>query len=176
LPKVLHQFIAEHHGTTVVKYFLHAASEKQPKIASGKHDREVSDTEFRYEGPKPHSKESAILMLCDGVEGAVRAMHEPTAGRIEAVVHSVLMDRLQDGQFDDCDITLKDLYRVEESLVKSLCRFYHGRVAYPKSEPKTEPPPAEESAGAESVDGRPAVAGQADIPSQTAAGDAGRAG
>ncbi|UCG15404.1 MAG: HDIG domain-containing protein [Phycisphaerales bacterium] len=148
LPRILHQFIAEHHGTTMVKYFHHVASEKQPKIASGRHDREVSDTEFRYEGPKPRGKESAILMLCDGVEGAVRAMHEPTAGRIESVVHSVLMDRLQDGQFDDCDITLKDLYRVEESLVKSLCRFYHGRVAYPKAEPKPSGPAEEEESAA----------------------------
>jgi putative nucleotidyltransferase with HDIG domain len=132
LPRVLFPFIAEHHGTTVVKYFHHVASEKQPKIASGKHDREVAETEFRYPGPKPSSKETAILMLCDGVEGAVRALHEPTAGRIESIVHQVLQARLKDGQFDDCDITLKELHKVEESLVKSLCRFYHGRVAYPK--------------------------------------------
>jgi len=156
LPRILHQFIAEHHGTTVVKFFHYAATEKQPKIASGRHDREISDTEFRYKGPKPQTKESAILMLCDGVEGAVRAMHEPTAGRIESVVHSVMMDRLQDGQFDECDITLKELYGVEESLVKSLCRFYHGRVAYPKSEvkpaavaEKEEPAPVDQTAGAE---------------------------
>jgi membrane-associated HD superfamily phosphohydrolase len=80
-------------------------------------------------------------MLCDGAEGAVRAMHEPTAGRIESAVHAVLMDRLQDGQFDDCDITLKELYNVEESLVKSLCRFYHGRVAYPKAESRAPAAP-----------------------------------
>jgi len=148
LPRILHQFIGEHHGTTVVRYFHHAASERQPRIASGKHDREVSESEFRYEGPKPQSKESAILMLCDGVEGTVRAMQEPTAGRIESAVHAVLMDRLQDGQFDDCDITLKELYRVEESLVKSLCRFYHGRVPYPKGGRKPvpeEPAPADQT-------------------------------
>jgi cyclic-di-AMP phosphodiesterase PgpH len=133
VPRILHQFIEEHHGTTVVRYFHHAASEKQPLIASGKHDREVSEAEFRYPGPKPRGRESAILMLCDGVEGAVRALQEPTVGRIEGVVHGVLMDRLNDGQFEDCDITLRELHGVEESLVKSLCRFYHGRVAYPKS-------------------------------------------
>lgn len=135
LPKVLHPFIAEHHGTTVVRYFHHKASEEQPKKASGKHDREVSESEFRYPGPKPRGKESAVLMLCDGVEGAVRALAEPTAGRIESVVHQVLMDRLNDGQFGDCDITLKELQTVEESLVKSLCTFYHGRVTYPKTRP-----------------------------------------
>ncbi|MCG3138004.1 MAG: hypothetical protein HJJLKODD_01860 [Phycisphaerae bacterium] len=130
LPDEVIQFIQEHHGTTVVKYFHHAASEQQKAAGLA---REVSESEFRYPGPKPQCKETAVLMLCDGVEGAVRALPEPTAGRIENVVHNVLMDRLQDGQFDECDITLRELHRIEESLVKSLCRFYHGRVAYPKS-------------------------------------------
>lgn len=133
LPRVLHQFIEEHHGTTVVRYFHHMASEKQPHIASGRHDREVSEAEFRYGGPKPRTKESAVLMLCDGVEGAVRSLPEPTAGRIESRVHQIVMDRLNDGQFDDCDITLREIKKVEDSLVKSLCGIYHGRVAYPKA-------------------------------------------
>ncbi len=130
LPSAIVRFIQEHHGTTVVRYFHHVASEQQKAAGN---PREVSEAEFRYPGPKPQSKETAVLMLCDGVEGAVRALQEPTAGRIENVVHSVLMDRLNDGQFDDCDITLKELHKVENSLVKSLCRFYHGRVAYPKA-------------------------------------------
>ena len=140
LPRVLHRFIEEHHGTTVVRYFHHKASEKQPSIASGKHDREVSEAEFRYPGPKPRSKETAVLMVCDGVEGAVRALSEPTAARIEGVVHQVIMERLNDEQFGECDITLKELRTVEDSLVKSLCTFYHGRVSYPKSSPAREAP------------------------------------
>ena len=134
LPRALHPFIAEHHGTTLVRFFHHAATEQQPRIASGKHDRQVAESEFRYPGPKPRSRETAVLMLCDSVEGAVRSLPEPTAGRIETIVHQIVTDRLNDGQFDDCDITLKELHAVEESLVKSLCRFYHGRVAYPKTE------------------------------------------
>lgn len=133
LPPVLHQFIAEHHGTTVVRYFHHAAAEKQPHVASGRHDREVSEADFRYPGPKPRTKEAAVLMLCDGVEGAVRALSEPTVGRIENTVHEIVMDRLNDGQFDDCDITLREIRQVEDSLVKTLCGIYHGRVAYPKA-------------------------------------------
>ncbi|MCH7526378.1 MAG: HDIG domain-containing protein, partial [Planctomycetes bacterium] len=140
LPRALHSFIEEHHGTMVVRYFHHIASEKQPRIASGKHDREVPESVFRYPGPKPRSKETAILMLCDGTEGAVRALSEPTPGRIESVVHGILMDRLQDGQFNNCDITLRELHRVEESLVKGLCSLYHGRVAYPKASGKSEGP------------------------------------
>ena len=133
LPRVLHQFIDEHHGTTVVRYFHHMASEKQPRIASGKHDREIRESEFRYGGPKPSTRESAVLMLCDGVEGAVRALPEPTPSRIEGVVHELVSDRLNDGQFDDCDITLKEIRRVSDSLIKTLCGMYHGRVAYPKA-------------------------------------------
>ncbi|MCH8966155.1 MAG: HDIG domain-containing protein [Planctomycetes bacterium] len=140
LPRVLHQFIAEHHGTTVVRYFHHIASEKQPGIASGKHDREVSEAEFRYAGPKPRTRESAVLMLCDGVEGAIRALNEPTAGRIESVVHQIIAGRLNDGQFSDCGMTMRDTRLVEESLVKSLRSIYHGRVAYPKAAKRTEAP------------------------------------
>ncbi len=133
LPRVLHPFIEEHHGTTVVRYFHSMASAQQPRIASGKHDRKVPEAEFRYAGPKPRARESAVLMLCDGVEGAVRALPEPTPSRIEGVVHHLVMDRLNDGQFDDCDITLREIRQVEDSLVKSLCSIYHGRVAYPKA-------------------------------------------
>ncbi len=133
LPSVLRQFIAEHHGTTVVRYFHYVASEKHAQIATGRHDREVPETEFRYAGPKPRTRESAVLMLGDGVEGAVRALPEPTPGRIESVVHQIVTDRLNDGQLDDCDITLREVRMVEDSLVKSLCSIYHGRVSYPKA-------------------------------------------
>jgi len=133
LPPVLHQFIAEHHGTTVVKYF-HSMAAQRAELED--EDREVSETEFRYGGPKPRSRESAILMLCDGVEGAVRSLQDPTPGRIEAVVHEIVMARLLDGQLDDCDFTLKELSRVEQSLVKSLCAIHHGRIAYPKAPEK----------------------------------------
>lgn len=139
LPPVLHQFIAEHHGTTVVRYF-HARAAQEAK-SHGHDDREVSETEFRYQGPRPHTRESAILMLCDGVEGAVRSVPDPTPGRIEAVVHEIVMARLMDGQFDDCDITLKELSRVEQSLVKSLRAIHHGRVAYPKIDSPPQPNP-----------------------------------
>jgi len=134
LPKVLRRFIAEHHGTTVVRYFHQMATDKQ--IASGKHDREVAEADFRYGGPKPRSKESAVLMLCDGIEGAVRALSDPSVGRIESVVQQVVSDRLNDGQFDECDITLREIRVVEDSLVKTLCSVYHGRVAYPKAQQK----------------------------------------
>lgn len=138
LPRLLHQFIEEHHGTTVVRYFHAIASEQQPQIARGKHDREVPESQFRYPGPKPKTKESAVLMLCDGTESAVRSLAEPAPGRIEHVVHQIVTERLNDGQFDDCEITLRELHRVEESLAKSLCSYYHGRVSYPKAKEKVD--------------------------------------
>jgi putative nucleotidyltransferase with HDIG domain len=138
LPKVLHQFIAEHHGTTVVRYFQRMAAEQAQKSKL----KELPESEFRYPGPKPRTRETAVLMICDGVEGAVRALPEPTPGRIETTVHQIVMERLNDGQFDDCDITLKDLSRVEEAVVKGLCAAYHGRIAYPKDVSKEAAPRA----------------------------------
>ncbi|MFH1745790.1 MAG: HDIG domain-containing metalloprotein [Planctomycetota bacterium] len=134
LPASLHPFIPEHHGTTLVEYFYHAASQQRKPG-----DREVSDVQFRYLGPKPQTREAAIMMLCDGVEGAVRAMPEPTPNRIEDTVTKISRRRLMDGQFDDCELTFRELEIIERSLVKSLCAIYHSRVAYPeREEPKKD--------------------------------------
>jgi len=135
IPKVLHQFTATHHGTTLVEYFYHEATKKEAE-----NGRAVPETEFRYPGPKPASREAAIVMLADAVEGATRAMQEPTPSRIENVVHNMAMNRLQDGQFDNCDLTMRELHVLEESLVKSLCGMYHARIAYPKQEKLTQSP------------------------------------
>ncbi len=130
LPSSLLPFIHQHHGTTLVEYFYHAAQEKtqddQPNI---------SEYHFRYPGPKPKSRETAILMMCDAVESATRAMPEPTASRIEKLVHDIAMKRLLDGQFDECDLTMRDLEMIERSLSKTLLGIYHGRIAYPSSAP-----------------------------------------
>ena len=129
IPKVLHQFTATHHGTTLVEFFYHEATKKK----GAKSSQEVAETEFRYPGPKPATREAAIVMLADAVEGATRAMQEPTPSRIEVVVHTMAMKRLQDGQFDQCDLTMRQLHHIEQSLVKSLCAMYHARITYPKT-------------------------------------------
>lgn len=141
LPASLRPFIAEHHGTTVVEYFYHAARKlHKPGEA------EVPESEYRYPGPKPQSRESAIVMLCDGVEGAVRAMSEPTPSRIEAVVSDIVRKRLLDGQFDECDLTFRELATIEKSLNKSLCALYHARIEYPsRAEPQEQRRPTSES-------------------------------
>ncbi len=129
VPASLRPFIAEHHGTTLVEYFYHAASKSRKP-----NDPAVSDTEFRYPGPRPQSRESAVLMLCDGIEGAVRAMSEPTPGRIEDVVNRITEKRLMDGQFDECDLTFREIAIIKSSLVKSLCAIYHSRIKYPSQD------------------------------------------
>jgi hypothetical protein len=128
LPSVLRQFIETHHGTTLIEYFYHEAKKKQ-----GGKETPVSENEFRYPGPKPKSREAAIVMLADTVESAVRSMTGLTPTRIEVIVHNMAMKRLQDGQFDECDLTLRELSRIEVSISKSLSAHHHGRIAYPKS-------------------------------------------
>ncbi len=138
LPKVLNEFIASHHGTTLVQYFYHTAAEQRREAA----DRAPDEAEFRYPGPKPKSKEPAILMLADAAESSVRAMGEPTPGRIEHQIHVMINRRLMDGQLDECNLTLKEVHQIESSLVKSLCSMYHTRVPYP-TPPNQKPAPAD---------------------------------
>jgi len=129
LPAVLRQFIETHHGTTLIEYFYSEAKKKQDEKQSP-----PSESEFRYAGPKPRTKEAAIVMLADTVEGAVRSMHgELTPTKIEAAVHNMSMKRLQDGQFDECELSLRELSQIEASISKTLAAHHHGRVAYPKA-------------------------------------------
>jgi hypothetical protein len=127
LPAVLRQFIETHHGTTLMEYFYNEARKKKSE-----HENEVSETEFRYPGPKPRTREAAIVMLADAVESAARSLTDPSPTKIESLVHSIAMKRLQDGQFDDCDLTLRELSQIEASMSKFLAAHYHARVAYPK--------------------------------------------
>ena len=133
LPAVLRQFIETHHGTTLMEYFYHEAKKKQDEKQSP-----VSDSEFRYPGPKPRSKEAAIVMLADAAESAGRSLADHTPAKVETLVHQLAMKRLQDGQFDECDLTLRELSRIEAGLSKSLAAHHHGRIAYPKDEEKNE--------------------------------------
>jgi membrane-associated HD superfamily phosphohydrolase len=135
LPQSIVSIIQQHHGTTVVEYFYHQACKQ-----SGPDQEEralVSDDQYRYPGPRPRTRESAIVMVADAVESASRAMVDPTASRIEGLVHEIVMKRLLDNQFDDADLTFKELSAIEKSLVKTLLGIYHGRLAYPSTSAMT---------------------------------------
>ena len=141
LPRVLHEFIETHHGTTLVQYFYHAATEQKKSET----DRAPDEMDFRYAGPKPASREAAILLLADASETSVRAMSDPTPARIETQVHTMVSRRLMDGQLDRCEMTLNNVHMVEGSLIKSLCSIYHARMSYP-APPGEEPAASEEAA------------------------------
>ncbi len=133
LPSVLRQFIETHHGTTLIEPFYNEAKKLKARGSRGKVAETPSESEFRYPGPKPRTKEAAIVMLADTVEGAVRSLSDVTPMKIEAVVHNMAMKRLQDGQFDECDLSLRELHLIEASISKTLAAHYHGRIAYPQA-------------------------------------------
>ncbi|MEM7315417.1 MAG: HDIG domain-containing metalloprotein, partial [Planctomycetota bacterium] len=128
LPNVLVDFIMQHHGTTLVEYFYNRANEQSE---SDPDYGEVDEHSYRYPGPKPQTKEAAVLMLADTVESAGRSLTEPTPSRIESLVHDLSMKKLLDGQFDECGLTLSELKKIEVSLIKSLSAVYHARIKYP---------------------------------------------
>jgi len=131
LPQPIIDFIEQHHGTTLVRYFFDRASEQwraSPDLPA------VEESTFRYRGPKPRTKEAAVLMLADSVEGACRALEDPSPSRIEHLVRQIARAKLEDGQFDESGITLRELRTVENSLIKSLVANYHGRIRYPATE------------------------------------------
>ena len=132
LPQPLIDLILQHHGTTLVEYFYNRASQQS---AEDPDSGEVDEGSYRYPGPKPQTREAAVLMLADSVESASRTLTEPAPARIESLVHSLAMKKLMDGQFDECGLTLQELSVVEQSLVKSLAAMYHGRVKYPDQQP-----------------------------------------
>jgi len=123
LPPEIIQFIREHHGNTLVSYFYELAKEE---------DEDVPKEAFRYDGPIPQSKETAIVMLADYVEAATRSLSRPTPGRIEGLVRKIIKERLEQGQLDQSDLTLQDLDTVAEAFVTVLAGIFHSRIEYPE--------------------------------------------
>lgn len=125
LPKIIQDVIQQHHGTYLVKYFYLTVKN------SSKNPDDVEEENFRYGGPIPQTKEAGIIMLADAVEASVRSITDPTKGKIEEMVNNIIKDRLNAGQLDDCDITLKDLSKIRQAFLKTLTSIYHGRIEYP---------------------------------------------
>jgi putative nucleotidyltransferase with HDIG domain len=124
LPKPIIAFIPQHHGTALISYFHARAQERTA---------EVDDARFRHSGPKPQSREAAILMLADSVEASVRSLSDHDEPTIRAMVDRIIRERLEDGQFDECDLTLRDVEHIRESFVAQLLGMYHRRVEYPQN-------------------------------------------
>ena len=128
LPDSIVDLIEQHHGTTLVSYFFNRAT-RQSEVEQDA--TEVKEIDYRYPGPKPQTPEAAVMMLADAVESASRALREPTPSRIENLVNDIAKKKLDDGQFDECEITLQQLHVIQETLIKSLNAMYHARVKYP---------------------------------------------
>ncbi len=125
LPAVLRDFIAQHHGTTLVSYFYRQACDERGEDA-------VDEAAFRYPGPRPQTPETAILMLADAVEATARANRPATNEEINTLVRSAINRRLTEGQLDACDLTLRDLDQIREAFVRMLKGIYHPRIKYPE--------------------------------------------
>ncbi|MCH7718677.1 MAG: HDIG domain-containing protein [Chloroflexi bacterium] len=124
LPPRVQAFIPEHHGTRLVAYFYRVASQQDPTVDANT---------FRYPGPKPQSRETAIVMLADSTEAVVRASADRSPERIEAIVEEVVAERLAEGELDECDLTLRDLRTIAQAFKLTLRGVYHPRIEYPEA-------------------------------------------
>ena len=127
LPSEIIEFISTHHGTMLVSFFYDKAVEENGK-------ENVDINQFRYPGPKPNSKETALLMLADACESAVRAMNEPTPEKIENVVSNIISNRLKEGQLEESPLTFADLTKIKSSFYSTLIALHHKRIRYPKQD------------------------------------------
>lgn len=125
LPDIVTDFIKTHHGTSVIRFFYEKAKDQAESESS------VRDEDFRYEGPLPHSKETGIVMLADGVEAAAKAMSEPNYTKLENLVNRLVDERVDEGQLNNCPLTFQDLRIIKETFRNVLVGIYHQRIKYP---------------------------------------------
>ncbi len=126
LPRQIVDLIPQHHGTRRLHYFYAKALEQAARTGTP-----VDERDFRYPGPKPQTIEAAIVMMCDSSEAAVRSLRHPTPEKIQLLVRKILEDMMTDGQFDECNLRMRDLTRIRETIVQTLGTIYHERVPYP---------------------------------------------
>jgi putative nucleotidyltransferase with HDIG domain len=129
LPQRIIDIIPQHHGTNLITYFYNKAKELEDPAV-----QQIQEADYRYPGPKPQTREAAIVMLADKVEAASRVLTEPTPQRIKSLVQRVVNSVFMDGQLDECDLTLRDLQRIHDAFVRTLIAIYHHRIEYPAVE------------------------------------------
>ncbi len=128
IPKAIKDIAEQHHGTTLLQYFYHKAIKQEEAEGTGK---EIPEEDYRYPGPKAQSKEAAIVGIADCVEAAVRSLRNPTLEQIDSMVHKIIKSRLDDGQYNECDLTLKELDMIAKTLNETLLGIFHSRIEYP---------------------------------------------
>jgi hypothetical protein len=133
LPERVLEFIPTHHGTARIEYFYQKAVGENEED-----DPPVLESEFRYPGPRPHTKETGILMLADSVEAASRSLEEPTHKRLKSIVDLIFQERIDDGQLDNTDLTFRDLSRIKDTFLSMLMGIYHVRIKYPEQQEEAD--------------------------------------
>lgn len=132
IPDLVASAITEHHGTTLIEYFYKEAQKLYP-------DKEIPEEDFRYKGPKPQSKETVILMLADAIEAATRSMHDSgnaSPEKIKAMIHHIITTRLNNGEFSESNLSVREVFQLESIFLDSLEGAYHTRVKYPGQDEK----------------------------------------
>lgn len=143
LPRPVCDAIRLHHGTSLTSYFYHVA--RHALREAGQTEDAGLEHSFRYDGPKPRTREQAILMLADTVEAASRSLEKPAPNRIAEMVETLMREKLLDGQLDHCPLTLEDLHEIRNSFVFTLTNVLHGRNPYPRENPLVQPPAGAEN-------------------------------
>ncbi|HEX9887075.1 MAG TPA: HDIG domain-containing protein [Longimicrobiales bacterium] len=161
VPAVISSFILEHHGTQQIGFFWEKAKEEED-------GKSLDPEDFRYPGPRPRSKETAIAMLADSAESATRALQDPTQERVRDLIHSIVAAKIADGQLDESPLTLAEIALIQEQFVKVLSGIYHHRIDYPQTKHLTEAPAADAKGEAGQDDGVAPAA-----PSENGATDVG---
>ncbi len=141
LPLPIRQGIATHHGTKLIRFFYHRAQEQAANRKS-----EVRESDYRYPGPKPHTKELGILLLADAVEAAARTIEQPTPNRLQGMIKKIFDDALEDGQLDGSELTFSELEKVASAFLWVLTNMYHHRIDYPGFDFNRRKPSREQSA------------------------------
>lgn len=147
LPKPIIDVIRQHHGTGLIQYFYHQAQQAQNKQqcnlpnfdkVAGRttEEKKVDESTYRYDGPRPSFKESAIIFFADSVEAASRSLKKVTQPALEELIDSIITNRIADGQLDECPLTFKELHAIRSSFTYTLLNMLHARIEYPKEESK----------------------------------------
>jgi putative nucleotidyltransferase with HDIG domain len=148
LPRVIIDVIRQHHGTGLIQFFYHQAQQQQDdgqatlafetKNGRGKEKKKVEESTYRYDGPKPAFKESAIILFADSVEAASRSLKKVTQPAVEELIDNIFRSRIEDGQLDECPLTFQELNQIRSSFVYTILNMLHARIEYPKTEKELE--------------------------------------
>ena len=132
LPRPIIDVIRQHHGTNLIRYFYHKARKQAEE--DGSDASTIQESTYRYDGPKPQFKESAVILLADSLEAASRSLQKVTPQNIEELVDRIFKSNIDDGQLDECAITMSELAKIRESFIFTLINSLHSRIAYPGSQ------------------------------------------